>query len=429
MNLNFAKISLLLLSMLGIADAQTIVSGPQAGIPLTPVKVYDGLGAHAGKEFDAAGEIGRNPGALLFVHMMTRNTYHVIRGLDQLAGRNALMGFKSYTIYLTADRTSGENQARQRNGLATGGHKFSVTGKFGALKLENPIMLSLDGKDGPGNYALNRRAVLTLVMLRDGKVHSSHAFTDTGEQDLPLLERLVAEVVGPIPEGAMGLKKIRDERLPKETAQLRKLAVQFQAFWGASYRRGYPMLPVIEEITGPLPKPDAALAELIDTWLPTEESELRAMALRQAQELFDLQTKLNAAKSGQLRYTAMRTAQIRQGMKRPSMARAATPDRKRPQRERPGKRTELDAPKATGKAPTDAQLNSLMRAFIRKSNSRQINDEIFQDIQTRSQESPDLREQSVAMFQFVLSGNGRFGNDQARELSRKFLKTNPAKKE
>lgn len=432
MNLNFAKISLLLLSMLGIADAQTIVSGPQAGIPLTPVKVYDGLGAHAGKEFDAAAEIGPNPGALLFVHIMTRNTYHVIRGLDQLAGRNALMGFKSYTIYLTADRTSGETQARLRNGLATGGHKFSVTGKFGALKLENPIMLNLDGKDGPGNYALNRRAVLTLVMLRDGKVHSSHAFTDTGEQDLPLLERLVGEVVGPMPEDAAGLRKIRDERLPKETAQLRKLAIQFQAFWGASYRRGHPMLPVIEEITGPLPKPDAALAELIDTWLPTEESELRAMALRQAQELFDLQTKLNAAKSGQLRYTAMKTAQIRQGMKRPSMVRGAAPDRKRPQRERAENRSNRDqaaVAKPTGKAPTDAQLNSLMRAFIRKSNSRQTNQEIFQDIQTRSQESSELRGQSVAMFQFMLSGKGRFGNDQAQELSRKFLNTNSAKKE
>ena len=87
-------------------------------------------------------QIGPNPGALLFVNSATRNTYPVIRGIDQLAGRNALMGFKSFTIYLTADRTAAENRVRLRNGLATGGHKFSVTGKFGALKLENPIKLS-----------------------------------------------------------------------------------------------------------------------------------------------------------------------------------------------------------------------------------------------------------------------------------------------
>ncbi|MCH8216828.1 MAG: hypothetical protein IH892_08655, partial [Planctomycetes bacterium] len=150
-----ARIALIYLSLGSIAGAEPIVSGPKPGTPLTPVMVYDAVGTFAGQEFDAAAEIGPNPGALLFVNSATRNTYPVIRGIDQLAGRNALMGFKSFTIYLAADRTAAENRVRLRNGLPTGGHKFSVTGKFGALKLENPIKLSLDGLDGPGNYALN----------------------------------------------------------------------------------------------------------------------------------------------------------------------------------------------------------------------------------------------------------------------------------
>jgi hypothetical protein len=415
-------LSLLLLAPLTPIQSAEIVSGPKPGTSLTPVKVYDGLGAFAGKEFDAASLIGKNPGAVLFVHTMTRNTYPVIRGLDQLAGRNALLGFRSFTVYLSADRTSAENQVRLRNGLATGGHKFSVTGKFGALKLENPIMLSLDGLDGPGNYALNRRAVLTLVMTRNGKVHSSHTFTDTGEQDLPLLEKLVAEVTGPMPTEPAQQRKLRDTRLPKGKAALRKLAVQFQGFWGREFRRGHPMLPVIEEKTGPLPATEAALEEVIQGRLPADAKNLREMARRQAEELFHLQTRLNAAKSGRLRYTTMKTSQIQQSMRGPAMSATGNQGRgrvtSRPQRRPAGKATQAEKPK--GKPPTDPQLNQLMRSFMRQTNTPEINAEIYQDIKRRSGESAELRKEAVAMFQFLLAAE-RYGNANARGFATKFL--------
>ncbi|MFT4690309.1 MAG: hypothetical protein ACJASX_001528 [Limisphaerales bacterium] len=414
--------SLLLLTAVAPLRSAEIVSGPKPGTSLTPVKVYDGLGAFAGKEFDAAAEIGDNPGALLFVHTATRNTYPVIQGLDQLAGRNALLGFKSFTVYLSADRTSAENQIRLRNGLATGGHKFSVTGKFGALKLENPIMLSLDGVDGPGNFALNRRAVLTLVMTRNGKVHSSHTFTDTGEQDLPLLEKLVAEVIGPALTDLAKQRKLRDTRLPKGKEQLRKLAVQFQAFWGREFRRGHPMLPVVEELTGPLPTTEAALAEVIKGRLPADPKDLREMARRQAEELFHLQTRLNAAKSGRLRYTTMKTSQIQQSMRGPAMSSNGKQGRgrptSRPQRRPAGKATVVEKPK--GKPPTDPQFNQLMRSFIRQTNTPEINAEIFQDIKKRSAESAELRKEAIAMFQFLLAAD-RYGNANARGFATRFL--------
>ncbi len=424
MNLSAGGIALILLGLVSGTRSESIVSGPKPGTPLTPVMVYDGLGAFAGREFDAAREIGGNPGALLFVHSMTRNTYHVIRGLDQLAGRNALMGFKSFTVYLSEDRTSAENQIRLRNGLATGGYKFSVTGKFGALKLENPIMLSLDGVDGPGNYALNRRAVLTLVTMRDGKVHGTHTFTDTGEYDLPLLEKLVSEVVGPIPQELPEQRKLREARLPKEKDRLRKLAVQFQAFWGREFRRGHPMLPAVEEITGPLPAPDAALAEVVEGRLPEDAIELKAMALRQAEELFHLQTRLNAAKAGQLRYTTMKTVQIRQRMQSGRMT--PNPAKNTSGRNDQAKRTsnrsapEVKTAKQAGKPPADPQLNQFMRAFIRQTNTPAVNLEILREIRKRSRESAELKEESIAMFQFLLAGD-RYGNADARRLASEFL--------
>ncbi|HIG28319.1 MAG TPA: hypothetical protein EYQ50_11155 [Verrucomicrobiales bacterium] len=408
------------------ADGVSIVSGPEAGTQLTPVKVYDGLGAFAGREFDAAKQIGDNPGALLFVHSMTRNTYPVIRRLDQLAGQHSLMGFKSFTIYLASDRTSAETQLMNRNGLATGGYKFSVTGKFGALKLENPIMLSVEGLDGPGNYALNRRAVLTLVMTLNGKVHRSHTFTDTGEHDVPFIEKWVDEVVGSIPESTSAKQKLRDRRLPEEPEQLRKLAVQFQAFWGQEYRRGYPMLPVIEEITGSLPNPEAALSEVVSARLPDDPEELRSMAIRQAEELFHLQTRLNAALEGKLEYTTMKTAQLRQSMQASPMKTQKSRGTSRLTEKSIKKFETRPAPDsgqavAQGAPPSDAKLSSLMRSFIRKTNSTQINLEVFKEILSRSQKSSELQKQTVGMFRFLVSGNRKYGNDHARKLVRDFL--------
>ena len=289
-------------------NGQDLVSGPRSNTPLAPVMIYDGQGKLAGKEFDAAKAIGSNPGALLFVHSMTRNTYPMIQGLDRLGGRHSLMGFRWFTIFLSPDRTAAEKQVHQRNGLVTGGHKFSVVGKFGALQLEKPIMVSLDGLEGPGNYALNRRAVLTLVMVRDGRVHSSHAFTDSGVHDLPFLEQLIDEVTGPMPKGDNALRLLRETRLPKDVGQLRRVAVRYLAFGEQGMLQSHPMLSIVEEITGPLPEPDMALREIVESQMPENSMQLRQMALRQAEELFHLRTRLSAARSGHLKYTTMKTA-------------------------------------------------------------------------------------------------------------------------
>ena len=114
-------------------------------------------------------------------------------------------------------------------------------------------------------------------------------------------------------------RMLRDARLPMEKDRLRKLAVQFQAFWGQEFRQGHPMQPVIEEMTGALPKPEEALKEVVASWLPNEMQALREMAIRQAEELFHLQTRLNAARAGQLKYTTMKTTQLRRALQRPRM--------------------------------------------------------------------------------------------------------------
>jgi hypothetical protein len=395
-------------------EGKSLMSGPTVGMPLTPVMAYDGLGEFKGQEIDVAKEIGLNPGALLFVHSMTRNTYHVIRAVDQQAGRNALLGFKAFTLFLSGDRTAAESQVVRRSGLATGGHRFSVAGKFGALKLERPILLSLDGVDGPGDYGLNRRAVLTLVIVNDGKVHRSVVFTDTGEHDVAAVEELVREVTQYDDTDLGSMRLIRDQRLPDDVVKLRSVATQFQAFWGREFRRGHPMLAIVEEKVGALPDPSTALDQVIEWNLPSDPVALKSMALRQAEELFRAQAQLAAANEGKGRYSMMRSADARNGMK-------TKPDAISRSVRGQGRSLGRGQTASIGAKPKDPELGNLLRALLPKTNSTDANDEIFADLKLRSVQSKNLREETLSMVRFFLGSENQYGSVYARRLAKEFL--------
>ena len=203
---------ILLMTALGPLHAAELVSGPMAGTVATPVPCYANSGPFAGREqFDAAAEIGKGPGAFLFIHVLNRNTAPVIRGLDTLTAEYQIFGFQSFIISLVADRTQGEEQLRRVNR---------------SLRLRNPMVISLDGAEGPGNYALNRSCTLSLVVMNDGKVLASLAFTDTGIQDLARIRRVIEKAIGEIPTERKELMKLINSGLPKDSQALRELAAR-----------------------------------------------------------------------------------------------------------------------------------------------------------------------------------------------------------
>ena len=65
--------------------ASALASGPPSGSAATDVMAYAPVGARAGEEYDAVLSIGDGPGALLFIHELTRNALPVIRAVDQAA--------------------------------------------------------------------------------------------------------------------------------------------------------------------------------------------------------------------------------------------------------------------------------------------------------------------------------------------------------
>ena len=192
------------------AAAAELVSGPATGIALPACAVYAPSGPFAGTEFDAAQHIGKAPGVLLFVHELTRNTAPMITGLDQLGVQLAWTGLETHTIRIAADRNEAEAAVKRSSE---------------AVQLRRPILVSTDGAEGPGGYALNRKATLTFVFAKDGVVVRSVAFTDTGRADLPKLRAMVEEVTGPIPTDGKALRAAMEERLTRDPAQLRALAI------------------------------------------------------------------------------------------------------------------------------------------------------------------------------------------------------------
>lgn len=197
-----ARAPLVLLS--AVLPAQ-LTSGPEAGAALTKVDVYAPLGPRAGTTFDAAAALGQGPAALLFLSELTRNVAPMVRGLDRLAQEYGLLGFRSFTVVLADDRTAAENQIERSSP---------------ALGLGNPMVLSVDGSDGPGAYGLNRKCTLTLVLAKDGRVVRSVGFTDTGPQDVPELESWISELTGPMPRDLAGLRTLLERRFPGADAEL-----------------------------------------------------------------------------------------------------------------------------------------------------------------------------------------------------------------
>ena len=129
----FPSLALALGLMAQNGQAADIVSGPPTDTPLAPVNSYALHGPHKGREFDAAKSLGQGPGALLFIHELTRNIIPVLRGLDDLTSEYSVLGFQSHTLLLHDDRTSAENRLKAING---------------SLKYAHPIILSLDGLEG-----------------------------------------------------------------------------------------------------------------------------------------------------------------------------------------------------------------------------------------------------------------------------------------
>lgn len=81
-----------------------------------------------------------------------------------------------------------------------------------------------------------------------------------------------------------------------------------------------------------------------------------------------------------------------------------------------------------GAVPTDAQLQTLLRRFIRPTNDKATVDAILAEVKTHIGSDPDLRRQAADGWTRVLHFGDRYGTEYSRQVGAEFLKSlQPAK--
>jgi hypothetical protein len=169
-------------SMRAADDETPVFSGPQVGEKLTPFKVRGVFNDRAGKEFDLVAEADGKPIVLIFVHETTRPSIGLTRAVMTYAASRAGDGLNSGVIYVTGDATETEAFLKRAS------H---------AMPEKVAIGISLDGKEGPGAYGLNRNVTLTVLVAKENKVTANFALVQPSLQaDSQKIAKAIVDVLG-----------------------------------------------------------------------------------------------------------------------------------------------------------------------------------------------------------------------------------------
>lgn len=161
-------------------------SGPQPGEPLPAFKVQGVFDSQAGETIDFVEKAAGKPLVLIFVHDVNRQSISFVRAVANYTVSRVSDGLSTGVIWLSDDVGAAEAELKRvRHALAK----------------DAPIGISLDGKEGPGSYGLNREVMLTILVGNDNKVTANFALVQPSLQvDLhPVVASVVRLVGGEVP--------------------------------------------------------------------------------------------------------------------------------------------------------------------------------------------------------------------------------------
>ncbi|MEJ7594091.1 MAG: hypothetical protein WKF77_21335 [Planctomycetaceae bacterium] len=181
---------------------EPVFSGPQPGERLVPFVVTGVLGKDADQKIDVVTESDTKPCVLIFVHEPNRPAFglsNMVMRLVQDRGPEKIAGS---LIFLTDDPTETTEWMNR------------VPEYFPKLIR---LGISVDGKEGPGAYGLNRNVALTVLIAKTNIVTASFALVQPSiEVDGPKIFKAIAELLGEqdVPKIADYQPKSRGEGAP-----------------------------------------------------------------------------------------------------------------------------------------------------------------------------------------------------------------------
>ena len=192
----------------GSGADEPLFSGPQVGERILPFKARIALGTLAGQELDIVKQAGGKPIVLLFVHEFNRPSVGLTRIVMNYAAKRSADGLHAGVVCLSDDATETEKV------LQRAAH---------ALPTKIPLAVSLDGKEGPGAYGLNRNVTLTLLVAQDNKVTANFALVQPSVQaDVPRIVKAIVDVLGGGPVPTLTELDAGPAEMPSE-AEVRRL--------------------------------------------------------------------------------------------------------------------------------------------------------------------------------------------------------------
>lgn len=326
-------------------------SGPRTGAALASLKVFE-LGRG---DVDLRADIGQRSAILCFVQVLDRNVAPILRGLDDIDRERALGDLVVRCILISGDRSEGERRLAAVNG---------------SLRMRSPLVLSTDGAEGPGAYALDKDCRATLVFVRDAKVVRSTGLLDPGRQDIAWIRDEVQKLDGPLPKNEEEWLAKLETKMPSDVGTLRR--------------------------------------ELVKAWVAGRRLEERVAQLEA-----DLRRAQNQAAR------APRGERMAGERMPPERMQGERMQGDRTQGATPAEGEARAAVQREGAPPKDEQLKTELRAFIAKTNDAATTDRVYERIVERAAMSADLQGEAREMFRLVLSLG--YGGERARHLAQSYV--------
>ena len=184
---------------MGLQAQETVFSGPQIKERLIPFQVQGLTEPDLGKQVDYVTNAKGKPLLLVFVHDVNRQSISLVRLLTAYSAKRLGDGLQTGVVMLHEDANEAEkNFQRMKH----------------ALNAETPTGVSLEGREGPGSYGLNRWVTLTILVGQDDRVMANYALVQPSLQvDLPKIVKSITEVIG-------GTVPTMEELIGKETMRV-----------------------------------------------------------------------------------------------------------------------------------------------------------------------------------------------------------------
>ena len=176
----FVLIAVTLYCSAGIAAADALVSGPQAGrrLPdnLHPLNITNAeKPSYAGTKTDYTEQFGADPVVLVFARAITDPLTNLMKKLDAEVGKHKAARLKAVVVLLSEDD-------ELERALSELGKRQEIR------KVSLAIM-----REGPKHYKLSQEAEVTVILYKRRTVETNHAFRK-GELNQKAIGNLVADV-------------------------------------------------------------------------------------------------------------------------------------------------------------------------------------------------------------------------------------------